>query len=77
MINQRAGFTALDLTVACVTEVMWMFVLLDNSFMDMVFEYTLKFILSPVSHVQTCSMCMQYMHVQCTVWSCIFITNVP
>ena len=45
-----SGFTALDLTVACVTEVMWMFVLLDNSFIDMVFEYTLKFILTPVSH---------------------------
>ena len=43
-----SGFTALDLTVACVTEVMWMFVLLDNSFIDMVFEYTLKFILTPV-----------------------------
>jgi hypothetical protein len=42
------GFTAVDLTVACMTEVMWMFVLLDNSLLEMVFDYTLKLILSPV-----------------------------
>ena len=42
------GFTAIDLTVSCMTEVMWMFVLLDNSLLGMVFDYTLKFILSPV-----------------------------
>ena len=42
------GFIAVDLTVACMTEVMWMFVLLDNSLLEMVFDYTLKFILDPV-----------------------------
>ena len=42
------GFTAIDLTVSCMTEVMWMFVLLDNSLLGMVFDYTLKLILSPV-----------------------------
>ena len=38
----------MDLTVTCMTEVMWMFVLLDNSLLKSVFEYTLKFILDPV-----------------------------
>ena len=47
-IRVHVGFTAMDLTVACMTEVMWMFVLLDNSLLEMVFEYTLKFILDPV-----------------------------
>ena len=46
--TMNVGFTAVDLTVACMTEVMWMFVLLDNSLLEMVFDYTLKFILSPV-----------------------------
>lgn len=48
LVIATSGFIAVDLTVACMTEIMWMFVLLDNSLLERVFECTLKFILDPV-----------------------------
>ena len=43
------GFAAVDLTVMCMTEVMWAFVLQDTNLLDVVLSYTIKFLLAPVS----------------------------
>ena len=39
----------MDLTVMCMTEVMWYFVLQDPELLDVVLSYTIQFLLAPVS----------------------------
>ena len=62
------------------TEVMWMFVLLDNSLLGVVFDYTLKFILSPVRMQKRFSMhyylpvtllCLCYVHMYVRMLICV------
>lgn len=48
---RSAGFAAVDLTVMCMTEVMWSFVLLDTDLLDVVLHYSIKFLLAPVSYL--------------------------
>lgn len=52
MILFLPGFAAVDLTVMCMTEVMWYFVLQDNRLLNVVLNYTIKFLLTPVSLVE-------------------------
>jgi len=56
------GFAAVDLTVACMMEVMWTMVLQDYSLLEVVLQYTNQFLLAPVSPRQDLSLASDMQH---------------
>ena len=50
LLSLSLGFTLVYLTVACLTEVMWLCVLQDHTLLSPVLKQTLKFLFYTVRH---------------------------